>query len=130
MEAKHTDTKESTGEFYDCLEAYARQHLQTWLQDLLEQEVTDVLGRRKHERKMPGVSKPGIAMSMANPGGLPSVWERWKCAGPWCATSMNDSSPECSPSLHGRVGRSASSYPICICMGWRVGILNWPYGAS
>jgi hypothetical protein len=50
MEAKHTEEKESTGAFYDCLEVYARQHLQAWLQDLLEQEVTDVLGRRKHER--------------------------------------------------------------------------------
>lgn len=59
MEAKHTEGKESTGAFYDCLEAYARQHLQAWLQDLLEQEVTDVLGRRKHERKIPGGEHTG-----------------------------------------------------------------------
>jgi hypothetical protein len=59
MEAKHTEPEESTGKFYDCLEAYARQHLQAWLQDLLEQEVTDVLGRRKHERKMPGGEQAG-----------------------------------------------------------------------
>lgn len=59
MEAKHTNPEESTGEFYDCLEVYARQHLQVWLQDLLEQEVTDVLGRRKHERKMPGEAQTG-----------------------------------------------------------------------
>jgi putative transposase len=53
MEGNHTDRKESTGEFYGCLETYARQHLQAWLQDLLEQEVTDLLGRGKHERKLP-----------------------------------------------------------------------------
>src|SRR5690606_10346249 len=56
---KHTNPQESTGEFFDCLEAYARQHLQAWLQDLLEQEVTDLLGRRKHERKMPGGEQAG-----------------------------------------------------------------------
>lgn len=59
MEAKHTPTKESTGEFYDCLETYARQQLQAWLQDLLEQEVTDVLGRHKHERKKSGGEQVG-----------------------------------------------------------------------
>ena len=41
------------------MEAYARQHLQAWLQDLLEQEVTDVLGRHKHERKRPGGEQAG-----------------------------------------------------------------------
>jgi len=59
MEGNHTDTKESTGEFYGCLETYARQHLQVWLQDLLEQEVTDLLGRGKHERKQPGGEQAG-----------------------------------------------------------------------
>jgi transposase-like protein len=59
MEANHTDAKESTGEFYGCLETYARQHLQVWLQDLLEQEVTEVLGRGKHERKISGGEQAG-----------------------------------------------------------------------
>jgi len=35
MEAKHTNPEESTGRFYDCLEVYAQQHLQAWLQDQL-----------------------------------------------------------------------------------------------
>lgn len=86
METKHTDTGESAREFYGCLEAYAREHLQAWLQDLLEQEVMEVLGHHKHERKIPGGEQAEIAMSMGSPGGLRSVWGQWKPAGRGCGT--------------------------------------------
>lgn len=36
------------------MEEYARAKIQEWLQDLLEEEVTEVLGRRKSERRAPG----------------------------------------------------------------------------
>lgn len=87
MEGNHTDTKESTGEFYGCLETYARQHLQAWLQDLLEQEVADVLGRGKHERKLPGGEQAGDRNGgTASRGGVRAVWARWRFVGRGCAT--------------------------------------------
>jgi len=40
-----------------ALEENARLRIQEWLQDLLRQEITDLLGREKSERRPPG--KPG-----------------------------------------------------------------------
>ena len=41
---------ESTAVCYDTLESFARLEIQRWLQHLLEAEVTEFLGRRRHER--------------------------------------------------------------------------------
>ncbi len=45
--------------FTDAWNPMPGQPLQAWLQDLLEQEVTGVLGRRKHDRKRPGGDQAG-----------------------------------------------------------------------
>ena len=50
MKGKHKGEGESKDVLYGCLEAYARQEIQGWLQDLLEQEVTEFLGREKSAR--------------------------------------------------------------------------------
>lgn len=36
---------------WESLEEYARLKIQMWLQELLEQEVTELLGRERHERR-------------------------------------------------------------------------------
>lgn len=41
---------ESTAVCYDTLESFARLEIQRWLQNLLEAEVTEFLGRGRHER--------------------------------------------------------------------------------
>jgi putative transposase len=41
---------ESTAVCYETLESFARLEIQRWLQDLLEAEVTEFLGRGRHER--------------------------------------------------------------------------------
>ncbi|MFQ5870202.1 MAG: IS256 family transposase [Candidatus Zixiibacteriota bacterium] len=51
MIEKHTEGAESKESFYECLEELARQKIQRFLQDLLEQEVTELMGREKHQRK-------------------------------------------------------------------------------
>ncbi len=51
MRGNHKEVTESTEGFYACLEAYAREKIREWLQDLLDQEVTEVLGRAKSEKK-------------------------------------------------------------------------------
>ena len=38
---------------WETLEEFTRSRIQTWIQDLLEEEVTELLGRRKSERRDP-----------------------------------------------------------------------------
>jgi transposase-like protein len=59
MREKHREENESTGIFYDELEDYARGKIREHLQDLLEQEVTEWLGREKSERKGNVLEQPG-----------------------------------------------------------------------
>lgn len=59
MREKHTEKVESKGIFYEGLEEYARGKIREHLQDLLEQEVTEWLGREKSERKGNALEQPG-----------------------------------------------------------------------
>jgi putative transposase len=52
MREKHTAKEESKGIGYRELEEYAQAKIREHLQDLLEQEITEWLGRRKSERKI------------------------------------------------------------------------------
>src|SRR5262245_9971268 len=52
MREEHREKGESKGIFYEGLEAFAREKIRQHLQELLEQEVTEWLGRAKSERKM------------------------------------------------------------------------------
>ena len=51
MVEKHSGRDESKEIFYLELERFAREKIRVHLQDLLEQEVTEWLGRNKSERK-------------------------------------------------------------------------------
>lgn len=51
MKEKHIGRNESKGIFYGELEEFARSKIREHLQDLLEQEVTEWLGRERSERK-------------------------------------------------------------------------------
>jgi putative transposase len=51
MKEKHIEGNESKGIFYEGLEEFARGKIRQHLQDLLEQEVTEWLGREKSKRK-------------------------------------------------------------------------------
>jgi putative transposase len=59
MREKHREGNESKGIFYDALEEFAREKIREHLQDLLEQEVTEWLGREKSERKGNALEQPG-----------------------------------------------------------------------
>jgi transposase-like protein len=59
MREKHTEETESKGIFYQQLEEFARGKIQEHLQDLLEEEVTQWLGREKSERKANVLEQPG-----------------------------------------------------------------------
>ena len=50
-ERTSTETVESSAVCYDTLEQWAREHIQLQLQTLLEEEVTTLLGRIRHERR-------------------------------------------------------------------------------
>ena len=70
MKEKHIGGNESKGIFYGELEEFARGKIREHLQDLLEQEVTEWLGREKSERKGILRNSPGIATATARRGVL------------------------------------------------------------
>jgi len=51
MKEKTTSTQSVSTICYETMEAHARQRIQTWLQELLEAEVTEFLGRAKSQRR-------------------------------------------------------------------------------
>ena len=59
MREKHSEGNESKEILYDELEAFARARIREHLQDLLEQEVIEWLGREKSERKRNILEQPG-----------------------------------------------------------------------
>ena len=58
MKENHREDAQSKGIFYDELEAYAREKIREHLQDLLEVEVTEWLGREKGARKQNRLDQP------------------------------------------------------------------------
>jgi transposase-like protein len=67
MKEKHSEENESKGILYAELEAYARGKIRKHLQDLLEQEVTEWLGREKSERKENVLEQPGYRNGYGKP---------------------------------------------------------------
>jgi len=51
MKEKSTSTESASTVCYETMEVHARQRIQSWLQDLLEAEVTEFLGRGKSQRR-------------------------------------------------------------------------------
>ncbi len=67
MEKKTTDRTPESRRTWDGLEALMRQRIQTWLQDLLEEEVTELLGRDKSERRKDVDAAPGYRNGHGKP---------------------------------------------------------------
>ena len=69
MKEKHIGRSESKGTFYEELEGFAREKIRGHLQDLLEQEVSEWLGREKSERKVNAWNSRVIATATAGRAG-------------------------------------------------------------
>ena len=67
MTEKHIEGNESKRIFYAELEEYARDKIREHLQDLLEQEVSEWLGREKSERKLSCLEQPGYRNGYGKP---------------------------------------------------------------
>ena len=67
MKEKHITGNESKRVFYAELEAFAREKIRQHLQDVLEQEVTEWLGRDKSERKGNPLEEPGYRNGYGKP---------------------------------------------------------------
>jgi putative transposase len=67
MTEKHIEGNESKRIFYAELEEYARDKIREHLQDLLEQEVSEWLGREKSERKLSSLEQPGYRNGYGKP---------------------------------------------------------------
>ena len=51
MKEQNTETRTESRPEWETLESFARERIQHWLQKLLEEEVTDLLGREKSVRR-------------------------------------------------------------------------------
>ena len=67
MKEKHITGNESKRVFYAELEAFAREKIRQHLQDVLEQEVTEWLGRDKSERRGNPLEEPGYRNGYGKP---------------------------------------------------------------
>ena len=67
MTENHIERNESKRIFYEELETYALSKIREHLQDLLEQEVTEWLGREKSERKGNALEQPGYRNGYGKP---------------------------------------------------------------
>ena len=67
MEKKTTDRTPESRPTWDGLEALMRERIQTWLQDLLEEEVSELLGRGKSERRKNVDAAPGYRNGHGKP---------------------------------------------------------------
>jgi putative transposase len=67
MQEKHIGGVESKEQFYEGLERFALEKIRGHLQDLLEQEVSEWLGREKSERKVNVLEQPGYRNGYGRP---------------------------------------------------------------
>ena len=69
MEKPHPTTSEpKASRTWERLEEYVRGHVQQFIQALLEEEVTELLGRTKSARREAVDAAPGYRNGMASPG--------------------------------------------------------------
>jgi transposase-like protein len=62
-----TPTAQPSSVCFESLEAFVRQQAQTWVQRLLEEEVTQALGRLKSQRRSPLDAAPGYRNGLGQP---------------------------------------------------------------
>jgi len=67
MKENHIGGFESKEIFYEGLEAFALEKIRGHLQDLLEQEISEWLGREKSERKVNPMEQPGYRNGYGKP---------------------------------------------------------------
>ena len=67
MGKKSTEAAHESSVTWDTLEAFARAGVQRWLQRLLEEEVTGLLGRGRHERPAAVDAAPGYRNGFGKP---------------------------------------------------------------
>ena len=70
MKQKTTTEQSASTVCYEMIETKARERIQSWLQDLLEEEVMEFLGRAKSQRRSEG-DVVVIATATASPGTSP-----------------------------------------------------------
>jgi len=66
MVRNHTEGRESKESFYENLEEIAQGYIQRFLQDLLEQEAKELLGRPRYQRKAIPKRNRGLATGTAS----------------------------------------------------------------
>lgn len=69
MRKQSTRKTDDSSVTWHTLEEWIRGHVQQFIQEVLEQEVTDLLGGRSRVDAPGSMGQPATAMAMANRGG-------------------------------------------------------------
>lgn len=87
MEKRQFTTPEpKASSTWERLEDFVREHVQRFIQALLEEEVTELLGRTKSARREAVDAAPGYRNGYGKPRRLTLTNGRLPCAGPASAT--------------------------------------------
>lgn len=81
MKEQNTATESASTVCYEMIEAKARSRIQEWLQDLLEAEVTEFLGRAKSQRREED-AVAGYRNGYGKPRRMALTAGRSRCVGP------------------------------------------------
>ena len=127
MKKRITKSSEGSRAVYSELEGYARRKVQEFIQALLEEEVTEFLGRSKSERNPQAVDGVrGYRNGYGKPRQLVlSSGTLTLRDGRECGTARRNSRARYYRCLSGGAQKWDSCCRSCICMGWRKATLSW-----
>ena len=99
MEQKTTTQSSSSSQMWERLEEFVREQVQRFIQALLEEEVSALLGRPKSARRAPVDGPSGLRNGYGKPRRLSLQRGPLPCAAPACGDCPSGSSVECCLSL-------------------------------
>jgi len=128
MKEKSTGTGAESRPTWESLEALARQGVQRLLQQLLEEEVEQVVGRRRYERRDGVDAAPGYRNGLGKPRRLSTMTGTITIRRPRLRGLGHDSRAGCCRCSSGARKKSADSCRSCTCTGWPRETSTWPCG--
>ena len=110
---------------YENLEAFVRQRAQGFIQEVLEEEATALLGRRRWQRRRGVDATSGYRNGYGKPRKLSLSSGRLRCAGHGCGGCRSGLRAGSCRCLGAEPRRRESCCRSCIRMGWRKGTSTW-----
>ena len=128
--SKPTTPELKVSKTWERLEAFVREHVQQFIQALLEEEVTQLLGRTKSARREAVDAAPGYRNGYGKPRRLTLTSGTITVRRPRVRDLNEGFVSRVLPLFKRQPKRSGSCSPNSISTGWPWATLSWPYAAS